>query len=34
MKLLKKIRCWIWGHVWFADGISATVVCLECGVEF
>ena len=33
IKLLKRVRCWIWGHVWFADGPSAEVNCIYCGKE-
>ncbi len=33
-KLFKKLRCWIWGHVWFCDGASATCICVECEEEF
>jgi hypothetical protein len=32
-QLFKKLRCWIFEHVWFVDGVSADAVCVECGKE-
>jgi hypothetical protein len=32
-KFIKKIKCWIFNHVWFVDGASADAVCVDCGKE-
>ena len=31
--LYKKFKCWVWGHVYFADGPSATIYCVNCGKD-
>ena len=31
--LYKKLRCWVWGHVWFVDGPSGDCYCTYCGKE-
>ena len=33
IRLYRKLRCWIWGHVWFIDGPSAEAQCVYCGEE-
>jgi hypothetical protein len=32
-KLYKKLRCWIWGHIYYVDGPSGDFFCVECGEE-
>jgi hypothetical protein len=32
-QLFKKLRCWIFEHVWFVDGVNGDAVCVDCGKE-
>ena len=33
-KLFNKLKCWIFDHLWFVDGVSADAVCIKCGEFF
>ena len=32
-KLFKKLKCWVFDHIWFVDGARGDAICVDCGKE-